>query len=109
MKKNYSILKLLSALSFLLFLGISPHIQAHLKEQVQKVDRQITGKVTDESGAVLPGTSVSIKGTSKGTNTDASGKYLINVTDNSITLVFSFTGYSSQEIVVGNRSVMIFK
>ena len=106
MKKNYSILKLLSALSFLLFLGISPHIQAHLKEQVQKVDKQITGKVTDESGAVLPGTSVSIKGTSKGTNTDASGKYLINVTDNSITLVFSFTGYSSQEIVVGNRSVI---
>ena len=106
MKKNYPIQRLFTALSFLLFLGVTIPIQANFKEQIQKIDKQITGKVTDESGAALPGTSVSIKGTSKGTTTDATGTYSINVADNAVTLVFSFTGYNSQEIVVGNRSMI---
>ncbi|MEY4538729.1 MAG: CarboxypepD reg-like domain [Bacteroidota bacterium] len=73
MKKNYPILGIITALSFIFFLGLTIPIQAHLKEQIQKIDKQITGSVTDESGAALPGTSVSIKGTSKGTTTDATG------------------------------------
>lgn len=106
MKKKYPLLALFSALTFILFLGLSNPTYAISKGHIQKADKQITGNVTDESGAALPGASVSIKGTSKGTTTDAMGKFALNVADNSVTLVFSFTGYNSQEIVVGNRSVI---
>ncbi|MVM29683.1 SusC/RagA family TonB-linked outer membrane protein [Spirosoma sp. HMF4905] len=71
--------------------------------------RTVTGKVTDPSGASLPGVSVQIKGTQRGTNTDADGKYsLANVPDNA-TLVLSFIGYTSQEVAVGNRSTVDVK
>ncbi len=71
--------------------------------------RTVTGTVTDPSGASLPGVSVQIKGTQRGTNTDADGKYsMANVPDNA-TLVLSFIGYTSQEIAVGNRSTVDVK
>jgi len=66
--------------------------------------RTVTGTVTDPTGSKLPGVSVQIKGTQRGTNTDAEGKYsLTNVPDNA-TLVLSFIGYTSQEVAVGNRT-----
>lgn len=71
--------------------------------------RTVTGKVTDPAGTALPGVSVQLKGTQRGTNTDADGKYsLANVPDNA-TLVLSFIGYTSQEVVVGNRSTVDVK
>ncbi|WP_338872885.1 TonB-dependent receptor [Spirosoma sp. SC4-14] len=66
--------------------------------------RTVTGTVTDPAGASLPGVSVQIKGTQRGTNTDADGKYSINNVPDNATLVFSFIGYTSQEVAVGNRS-----
>ena len=61
-------------------------------------DREITGKVTSaEDGSGLPGVSVSIKGTTKGTQTNAEGFYSVSV-PNSTTLVFSFVGLNSQTI-----------
>ena len=69
----------------------------------------VTGKVTDPTGSALPGVSVQLKGTQRGTNTDADGKYsLANVPANA-TLVLSFIGYTSQEVAVGNRSVVDVK
>jgi hypothetical protein len=69
-------------------------------------ERKITGKVTSaEDGSNLPGVSVSIKGTTKGTQTNAEGVYSISV-PNSTTLVFSFVGLNSQSISVGNQSVI---
>ena len=69
----------------------------------------VTGKVTDPTGSALPGVSVQLKGTQRGTNTDADGKYsLANVPTNA-TLVLSFIGYTSQEVAVGNRSVVDVK
>ncbi|GAB3891148.1 SusC/RagA family TonB-linked outer membrane protein [Spirosoma agri] len=66
--------------------------------------RTVTGTVTDPTGSKLPGVSVQIKGTQRGTNTDAEGKYSItNVPDNA-TLVLSFIGYTTQEVAVGNRT-----
>jgi TonB-dependent starch-binding outer membrane protein SusC len=63
--------------------------------------RTVSGVVTSEDdGSTLPGVSVVEKGTSNGTVTDADGKYSINVKDNSI-LVFSFVGFTSQELSVG--------
>lgn len=69
-----------------------------------KLDQTITGTVTDENGAELPGVSILVKGTQKGTTTDANGKYKLDVANNESVLVFSFVGYSSQEVVVGSRT-----
>ncbi|WP_426295051.1 SusC/RagA family TonB-linked outer membrane protein [Dyadobacter endophyticus] len=70
-------------------------------------DKKITGKVLDSKDASpLPGVNVLIKGTGIGTSTDASGNYEINVPGESSVLVFSFVGFTSQEITVGNQSVI---
>ncbi|MFN8353422.1 MAG: TonB-dependent receptor [Spirosomataceae bacterium] len=67
-------------------------------------DRQVTGKVTaSEDGGPLPGVNVSIKGTNKGTQTDANGIYRISVPNGAV-LLFSYVGYTTQQLTVGNRS-----
>jgi len=66
----------------------------------------ITGMVTSNSGESLPGVSVFIKGTALGTNTDASGKYSIQVPDGNATLIFAYLGFARKEVVVGSRSVV---
>ncbi|MGY8910000.1 MAG: SusC/RagA family TonB-linked outer membrane protein [Flavobacteriales bacterium] len=60
----------------------------------------ISGTVNDSSG-VLPGVSVSIKGTSKGTETDFNGKYTINAEVGN-TLIYRYLGYKKIEKVIGN-------
>jgi TonB-linked SusC/RagA family outer membrane protein len=69
----------------------------------------VKGKVTDEKGDGLPGVTVILKGSDKGTTTDATGGFQIVVNDenrtgNSATLVFSFVGYKRQEIQVGAQT-----
>lgn len=66
----------------------------------------VTGRVTDESGDPLPGVNVLIKGTTIGTTTDAGGRYAIDVPDQDAVLVFSFIGYVTQEVVVGNQTMI---
>ncbi|WP_310589823.1 SusC/RagA family TonB-linked outer membrane protein [Larkinella soli] len=69
-------------------------------------DRKVTGRVTStEDGVALPGVSVAVKGTTRGTNTDSNGEYSIQV-GNEATLVFSFVGMTPLEISVGNQSVI---
>lgn len=63
----------------------------------------ITGTVIDQSGLPLPGVSVLIKGTSTGTVTAVDGTYSLSNVPSSATLVFSFIGMESQEILVGNQ------
>lgn len=66
--------------------------------------KTITGKVVDEGGLTLPGVSVVIKGTTTGTVTDINGNFSIpNITSGS-TLVLSFVGLKTQEIIVGDRT-----
>ena len=72
----------------------------------QQQDRIITGTVTSTSGDPLPGVNIVIKGTSIGQSTDFDGKYSIRVSDNSQILVFSFLGFRSQEITVGDQTVI---
>jgi hypothetical protein len=71
---------------------------------LQAQDRSISGKVTGDDGTSLPGVNVSIKGTSRGTNTDANGSFKLTVSSNAV-IVVSSVGYTAQEIRVGNRSV----
>jgi TonB-dependent starch-binding outer membrane protein SusC len=68
-------------------------------------DRQVSGKVKDGNGGAMPGVTVAVKGTQRGTNTNADGNYSISAPANA-TLVFSFVGYKAQEIVVGNQSTV---
>ncbi len=71
------------------------------------LEQKVSGKVTDsEKGEVLPGVSILIKGTQKGTTTDANGEYSITVADSKAVLVFSIVGYELQEVVVGNRATI---
>lgn len=73
-------------------------------------ERTITGKVLSaEDGAPMPGVSVVIKGTTRGTNTDVNGAYSIGVPDKSSKLVFSFVGSATQEVEIGNRSMLDIK
>src|SRR5688572_10853860 len=65
----------------------------------------VTGKVVMEDGEALPGVNIIVKGTARGTTTDADGNYSI-VASEGETLVFSFIGYATQEIAVGARSVI---
>lgn len=68
---------------------------------------QVSGKVTDASGGVLPGVSVVLKGTTAGTVTNAEGIYTIpGVPSAESVLTFSFIGYNTQEAIVGNRKVI---
>jgi iron complex outermembrane receptor protein len=64
----------------------------------------ISGKVSDNKD-VIPGVSVSVKGTSKGATTDFNGNYEISVAKGDV-LVFSFIGYTSQEITISNQSII---
>ena len=69
-------------------------------------EKTVSGTVSDESGA-LPGVSVIIKGTTKGTETDFDGKYSIKATSGSI-LVFRYLGYkASEKKVTGSSSLNV--
>ena len=67
-------------------------------------DVTVSGKVTDEQGAGLPGVSVVIKGTTTGTTTDGAGSFRISAPNANSTLVFSFVGYGKKEVVVGGQT-----
>ncbi len=68
--------------------------------------KKITGTVKDNNGEPLPGATVLIKGTTKGTTTDVNGNYAINVPEGSV-LEFSFIGYQKQLIVVSAQKTEI--
>ena len=68
--------------------------------------RSVSGRVTDTGGNGMPGVNVIVKGTSTGTTTDATGNYSINAPQDATTLVFSFIGYGTQEVEIGNRSTV---
>ena len=87
------------------YILISKNEQAVLVTQQPKT---VSGKVTDSSGAPLPGVSVVIKGTATGTITDATGKYSLNNAPGDGTLVFSFVGMKAQEVkIVGQTSIQV--
>jgi TonB-linked SusC/RagA family outer membrane protein len=73
----------------------------------QAQERIIQGTVTSlEDGSALPGVNVILQGTSQGTVTDYDGKYSIEVPGNATTLVFSYIGYTTREVEIGNQTVI---
>lgn len=73
-----------------------------INDQFQQI---VTGTVSDSDG-VIPGVSILVKGTSKGTSTNFDGRYSINVTDANTILVFSSIGYKTVEVKVGDKSTV---
>jgi len=63
----------------------------------------IGGTVKDETGAALPGVSVSVKGTNTGTQTDANGHFKLTASPGDV-LVFTYIGYLKKEVTVGSGS-----
>jgi TonB-linked SusC/RagA family outer membrane protein len=67
--------------------------------------QRITGKVTSASdGTPIPGVSVVVKGTSSGTSTNSEGAFVLEVTDPNSTLVFSFIGFATQDVLVAGKT-----
>jgi len=74
--------------------------------QVLAQDRLVTGRVTaSDDGSGIPGASIAIKGTSKGTTSDADGNFKITVSGSNV-LSFTSIGFISQDITVGNKSIV---
>lgn len=75
--------------------------------QVQAQTRTVSGRVSSlDDGSPLPGVNVVLRGTTNGTVTDADGIYQISVPDGAAVLLFSFIGLESQQVTVGDRSVI---
>ncbi len=70
-------------------------------------DLQVRGKVTSaEDGAPLPGASVIVAGTSKGTTTDFDGNYVLSNVDSNATLAFSYLGFVTISVPVNGQAVI---
>tara|TARA_R110002050_G_scaffold81133_1_gene173406 strand:+ start:201 stop:3587 length:3387 start_codon:yes stop_codon:yes gene_type:complete len=85
------------------------HIMLYSLKQTSNVATQqqtISGKVTDSSGEPLPGVTIVVKGTTRGTISDTDGNYLLPDVSQDQTIVFSFIGMTTIEILVGNQSVI---
>jgi len=70
---------------------------------------KVTGKVTDSTGGPLPGVSIVVKGTTNGTITNVDGVYTLSNVPASSTIVFSFVGMKTEEVEVGNKTVINVK
>lgn len=86
----------------LILLVMSVGFQGTLLAQTRTVTGTVTG---GDDGLGIPRVNVTVKGTTRGVATDFDGKYSIEA-GNSETLVFSFIGYVSQEVVVGNQTTV---
>lgn len=94
----------LSCLIALLFCGSNIVIANPLdKEMIVQQTKLVRGTVVDKQGEPIIGASISAKGTTNGTITDINGEFSLNVPSNS-TLVISYLGYLTQEILVGNNT-----
>lgn len=104
MKNNYSRLKWVALIivgGILLFLAKSA-TAANLRSPLL-LQQQISGKVIDHNGIPIPGVTVTLKGTSRGTLTNLDGQYSVTASENAI-LVFSFVGYKTVEIPLENHA-----
>ncbi|MBC3785517.1 SusC/RagA family TonB-linked outer membrane protein [Spirosoma utsteinense] len=67
---------------------------------------KITGRVIDDQQQGLPGVSVVVKGTTTGSVTDVSGNYSLTAPDPNGSLVFSYIGFTTQEVPIKNQSTV---
>lgn len=80
--------------------------QDNSNHQIEVQQVQVSGRVTGTNNEPLAGVSITVRGTTRGTTTDANGMYSIAVPDGSATLVFSYVGYTTQEVAVNGRTTI---
>jgi TonB-dependent starch-binding outer membrane protein SusC len=87
---------------------VKPKVNEPVKKQaaveIQKLE--VRGKVSDERGGSLPGVSIVLKGTQRGTTTNSDGSFQLEVDDSESVLIFSFVGYLSQEVTIGSKATL---
>jgi TonB-linked SusC/RagA family outer membrane protein len=75
-------------------------------EQSMAQTLRVEGVITSSTGETMPGVNVLIKGTTTGTASDVDGNYSLSVPSSESVLVFSFIGYVTKEVTVGNASTL---
>ena len=116
--RNNQFIRKLKLTIWLLFVGIIVGLASESDSPKEELDfsantvispgeqqKVVSGKVTDKSNEPLPGVSIVIKGTLKGTITDVNGQYRITDLPDKATLVFSFVGMKPQEIPVNSATI----
>lgn len=103
--KPYLMLRQLNLIKLCLFLSIFTLLSASLIAGNTEQQKQLKGVVKSTDNAPLPGVTVVVKGTTAGTITDGDGKFLLQgVPATAKTLLFSFVGMKSQEIIIGDKA-----
>lgn len=72
----------------------------------QQQTNKVQGRIIDKTGEPLSGVTVTVKGSTTGTISDLDGKYSINIPDQNATLVFSYLGFTPQEVSVKGKSTI---
>lgn len=106
---NFNFSFILRLLSFFILLYVGVLLPSQGKSAATPfpfVDKEVSGKVTDSSGAPLPGVTVFVKDNrSIGTTTDLNGRYILEVPDNA-TIVFSMIGFDDRDVLVTGKSTI---
>jgi TonB-linked SusC/RagA family outer membrane protein len=107
-KSNHDFKPISTVMKLTLFLMLSLILGMPANGYAENTQQEIlvSGVITDSSGDELPGVSISIKGTSLGTNSGIDGKYSIAVPNNGAVLVFSYLGFTTQEIPVNGKTTI---
>lgn len=108
LKKTHALRRLLTFSFLFVWVGFGLYAAPNLEnslDPISALQNTVTGTVTDNTGAPLPGASVVQKGTTNGTQTDFDGNFSIDVPGDA-TLVISYIGFATQEIAVQGRSTI---
>jgi len=103
LRLKFKLLPLLSAVVILCHVNVNT---VEAKSSLVFQELSVSGQVLDDTNAPIPGVNVVVKGTTNGATTDADGKYRITLASGNATLIFSFIGYVTQEIAVGDRTAI---
>jgi TonB-linked SusC/RagA family outer membrane protein len=107
----YHLKRLALCTGMIMTAGVLCYHTAHAATAIKSIRQQaeqISGTVTDESGATLPGVNVTVKGVKTGTTTNSDGAYKISA-ERGATLVFSMVGFTTQEIAINGQTVIDVK
>lgn len=107
--KDYVRKALFLFLSLMIFQYSSASAPAAVKDaneskSIEQSNITVKGTIKDETGEPLSGVSIVVKGTTTGTISDLDGAYTITAPNSNSTLVFSFIGFHTQQIVVGGKT-----